>query len=104
MKAKEIIAKYKDDLRKAIDERDQNTVTQLATQVFGEYTRELKSLIESRGVKTDKGTIAIIKELDQKWHSMISGFEKEGLVWLKPDAWRIFIKDKIPEISKETNW
>ncbi|NQV88078.1 MAG: hypothetical protein HQ402_00795 [Parcubacteria group bacterium] len=57
---------------------------------------ETKALVESRSARSNTALVAVIKEVDQKWRSLVSMFPGE----LNPDGFKIILLIKI-EAAKE---
>lgn len=46
-------------------------------EVLKDFSREVTSLIEQRGVKTDAGAVGVIRELNTKWNSLAGKVEEK---------------------------
>lgn len=73
MKAKEYFDKYS----KQIVEEDKRDEAATIRKMYMDFVSEMKSMIESRHVKTDNGVIGIIREQNQKWNSIVNMFQAE---------------------------
>ena len=71
MKAKEYFDKYS----KQIIEEARRDESATIGKMYMDFVSEMKSMIESRHVKTDDGVIGIIGELNQKWNSIVNMFQ-----------------------------
>jgi hypothetical protein len=72
-----------------------------AGELIREFMAELKELIETRHIKTDRGTISIIRELNEKWNAIVSIFEKRGETPpIVRNGFRIYMESVIPELKE----
>lgn len=66
-----------------------------------DFLAETKELIETRRIKTDRGTVAVIDELNEKWNAIVSIFEKRGGVSpILRNGFRVYMENQIPELRK----
>lgn len=97
MKAKEYFEKYKDQISNKNNEISSKEISDLIFDLF----YEIDDLRKSRGVKTDRGLIAIIKEENSKWNAIRTLFEKEyGEPLLVGNGFNKFMISEIPELAK----
>jgi hypothetical protein len=92
MRAKEMAAKFKaeptvDTLKNLIE-----------VMVF-----EAKTMIDSRGVKTDSGLLAILKEQNQKYRAFINRVGPPHAATINPDGFKLSMHALIP-ITKQLPW
>jgi hypothetical protein len=71
-------------------------------KLFMAFVREMNETIKVRGVKTDKATVAVIKEQNQKWNSLCAIYEKkyEGMCPLKRNGFLNAMKNEIPALNR----
>ncbi len=71
-------------------------------KLFMAFVREMKETIEVRGVKTDKATVAVIKEQNQKWNALCAIYEKkyEGMCPLNRNGFLNAMKNEIPALNR----
>lgn len=97
MKAKEYFEKYKDQ----ISSEDKETALKGTSDLVFDLFNEIDILRKNRGVKTDRGFVAIAKEENQKWNAIAALFEKEyGNSMLIRNGFNKFMISKIPELAK----
>lgn len=97
MKAKEYFDKYS----KQIVEEAKRDESATIGKMYMDFVSEMKSMIESRHVKTYNGVIGIIGELNQKWNSIVNMFQAEYI--LSPVNRNGFAKAigvQIPEVKE----
>lgn len=73
------------------------------SRLYLAFVREMKEIIASRGVKTDRGAVAVISEQNQKWNALCALYAKkysEDLCPLKRDGIMNSMKDKVPEMAR----
>lgn len=64
------------------------------------FMREMKEIIDERRIKTDRGTVAVIKEQNEKWNALSAIFEKKhGVTPLKRNGFLTLMKMDIPALS-----
>ena len=97
MKAKEYFDKYS----KQIVEEAKRDESATIVKMYMDFVSEMKSMIESRHVKTDNGVIGIIGELNQKWNSIVNMFPAEyNLSPVARDGFAKAIGVQIPEVKE----
>ncbi len=74
MKAKEYYAKYGEQLM------NPETENEALANLLSDLVHEAKTLMEQRKVRTDKSTLAIIDELNNKWNAISAMFPVPTLV------------------------
>lgn len=66
-----------------------------------DFLAEMKELIETRHIKTDRGAVSVIVELNDKWNAIVSIFEKRGEKSpIVRNGFRIYMESQIPELKK----
>lgn len=72
------------------------------SKLFIAFSREMKEIITSRNVKTDKGAVAVIKEQNQKWNALCVLFEKkhDGICPIQHNGFLNAMKCEIPDLRK----
>ena len=64
------------------------------------FMREMKEIIDERHIKTDRATVAVIKEQNEKWNALSAIYEKKhGVTPLKRNGFLALMKMEIPELS-----
>lgn len=71
MKAKE----YYELMKNYPDNKD--GLLNAVSMVIDGLNKEVKDLLESRRVKTDRAAVAVIKELNDKWNAIVALYEKD---------------------------
>lgn len=71
-----------------------------AADVLRDIFLEFKEISERRRAKTDRASIAIIRELDDKWRAVCK--RTKGLFYMNPDgleprAFRLYLLNKFPD-------
>ena len=90
MKAKEYFEKYETRLL----EQDPSEGIK---DFINELGREVSKLIEERKCKTDHAIISVIKEINQKYNSVMNLYRKKyGKAPLVRDGFLVVVKDKFP--------
>ena len=96
MKAKEYFEKY-DQL---IITELKNETSKSAISLLLELSDEVPQLAKQRNVVGGKAVISIIKEINTKWNSICSMFEKKyGVSPLKWNGFKEFWKHRMPELA-----
>lgn len=98
MKAKEYYARFGKAVYDEAVSPEQKT--EALSELFTAFIGELKTLLTDRKVKTDKGAVAIIKELNEKWNALCAIYEKNyGMEILKRNSFLIYMKSQIPALE-----
>ena len=98
MKAKEYYDQYGEAVLAESYHEDHNE--ELSRLVLA-FMREMKELVEARHIKTDRGTVGIIREQNEKWNALCAIFEKNhGVTPIKRDGFLNLMKAKIPELER----
>ena len=78
--------------------------TEQLTKLMVAFVREMKEIITERGVKTDRGAVAVIKEQNEKWNALCALFERNlGRPVLKRNGFAAYIKTEIPGLDRALN-
>ena len=94
MRAIAYYAKYSEGLLNA------ETGKETATNMIGEFLDEMKELIETRHIKTDRGAVGCVRELNEKWNAIVAIFEKRnGASPLIRNGFRAFMEEQIPALK-----
>ena len=98
MKAKEYFEKYEEQIMKDFGARGFNGFSGI-TDMLQEFFKEAIALAEQRHVKTDSGSIAILKEFNDKWNAVGRLFEKRynGINPLREDGFKHAVLNLHPE-------
>lgn len=99
MKAADYFREYGEDV---LQEALRGDKTDALTKMYLEFVREMKEIIASRSVNTDRGVVAVVKEQNYKWNAMCALYEKKysaDLCPLKRDGFLNSIKTNLPEIT-----
>lgn len=83
MKAKEYFNMKKDLLTPDLNVGQAQEITK---DIFADFAVELKLIVDSRKVKSDKGCLAAIREQNQKWNSLRVLFIEAGYDILQRDG------------------
>ena len=96
MKAKEYFEKYRDGLMA----EDDDAIKETAWKMYLEMSEEAKQIIGQRKVHSDKGAVAVLKEMNDRHNAVIGLFQKNCL-WcpLERNGFMIAWKKRIPEIA-----
>lgn len=95
-KAKDYYELYKLDLMSEDDKK----VSLALWEFILALSNDAQELIKLRHVEFDCGVIPIMKEMNQKWNTVVRLFEKEyGGSPIKPDGFKIFWIEKMPELD-----
>lgn len=73
------------------------------SKLYLAFVREMKQIIYTRNVKTNKAVIAVMKELNQKWNALYALYEKKygnGMSPIRRDGFWNSMRYKIPAIDK----
>jgi len=89
MKAKEYVAKYCKDAEDMGEEYALNVMARALVD-------ETKKLAESRRVSTDAGMVAVLNEMETKWHAICRLAPQ-----FNHDGYRKFLEAIIPETYKQ---
>lgn len=66
------------------------------------FVREMKDLIKSRNVQSNRGTVGVIREMNEKWNALVAIFEKhKGDSPIRRNGFRLYMELEIPELK---NW
>ena len=96
MKAKELYAKYKDDIMSSGD----TVATPAVYDLLHELSTEASDMYKARNCNSSSAMISIFRELNTKWNAIVNLFEKEyGFSPLKRDGFLNFAVAKVPEIG-----
>lgn len=96
MKAIEYYDKYKDALLTSNPDEFINSANELMSELWD----EMQNLIDKRNVKKNDSLIAIVKEINQKYNSIISRFDKDGKKSpLKRNAFNHLVIKRVPEFA-----
>ncbi len=71
MKAQEYFDKYFNEVD------DIEEISKNATTLFQDLIKEYSEILAKRNVKTFEGGVGIIRELNEKWNSVVSKVEKK---------------------------
>ena len=64
------------------------------------FVREMKELIDSRKVQSNRGTVAVIREMNEKWNALVAIFEKrKGDSPIKRNGFRLYMELEIPALK-----
>ena len=97
MKAREYFEKYFKDLEITLP-----NIVESSKQMLNDFNDELKHLMKQRNCKTDSAAIAVVKELNQKWNSVIEKVHKHyGFVCLKRNVFWNYFAAKFPELKRK---
>jgi hypothetical protein len=100
MKAIDYFNEYGDAvLRESIAGDEKDAISSL----FRAFVREMKEIIYTKGVQTNRAVAAVVKEQNQKWNALCRLYEKkygEDLTPIKYNGFMNAIKDAIPEICR----
>lgn len=95
MKAKDYFTKYESSI---INSDDKGFVDAVSKMMI-ELNSEVKDLISARHIRTDSGTIAVFKEMNQKWNAIVRLFEtKYGWSPIIRDGYQLFWIREMPEL------
>lgn len=65
-----------------------------------DFLAETKETIETWHIKTDRGAVSVINELNEKWNAIVSIFEKRGETPpIVRNGFRIYMESQIPELK-----
>lgn len=69
-------------------------------QIAQKFIDELKDIILQRKAKVDSAVLAVFKEQDLKWQAFaaLTNFS------VKPDGFRILVKEVYPKVAELLNW
>lgn len=68
--------------------------------LLGAFVREMKEIIASRKVQSNRGTVAVIRELNEKWNALVAIFEKrKGDSPIKRNGFRLYMELEIPQLK-----
>lgn len=100
MKAKEYFAKY-DSLIMGSVENDE-VLTKNISALMIELSAEVNVLAEQRKARTNSAIAGILRELNEKWNSICSSFEKkyDGFSPIKFDGFKNYWIHEIPELER----
>ena len=90
MKAKELYIKFGERLR------NPETNTEALKDLINEFINDMYKLIEIRNIKTDRGYLSLIKELNQKGNALANMFKPP---LLKINWFEIYLNKKLEEIK-----
>lgn len=97
MKAKEYFEKY-DQL---IIQEVKNGESKHTASLLFELSGEVKKLSEQRHIHKGEAVISIIKEINTKWNSICSMFEKKyGVSPIRWNGFKEFWKHEMPELEQ----
>lgn len=76
------------------------------TKLISAFLKEMKATLKERHVSTDRGTVAIIREFNNKWNALSAIFEKKhGVTPLNRNGFLKFMESEIPELERwEKQW
>ena len=64
------------------------------------FLAEMKEIIAARHVHSDRGTVAVIREQNDKWNALCAIFEKvHGVSPIKRNGFMAFMKHEIPQLE-----
>lgn len=96
MKAKEYFAKYEKGLVSESTDECSTAIAGLLTDM----NAEVKKLMEVRHVKFDRGGIAVLKEMNEKWNAIVRLLEKKyGATPIIRDGFRTFWVREMPQLQ-----
>lgn len=93
MKAIDYVNKYGEDLTGEDNNKRDEAVKGLINDMMG----ELKDIMNTRHVSTDKGAFSVVKELNQKWNA-ING--RLSIPVLSQDGFKKLMIHEIPGLEK----
>lgn len=68
-------------------------------ELLYEMVMEAKTLIDARNVKTTSGSVAVLKELNNKWNAICNLFEKKyGVSPIIRDGYQKYWLKEMPEL------
>lgn len=89
MKAKEYFTKYNEAIWNEAREEEFSTSGPTA-KMFIEFMTEMKDIINSRNIKTDRGLIGVVQDQNNKWNSVYNMFiKKYGLSPIKYNGFKL---------------
>ena len=94
MKAQEYFEKYFMN----ITGLDVQVLTDNCNQMFKDFNEEVEQLLKQRNCKTDSAAIGVIRELNEKWNSVVAKADKKfGVKLFKRNViWNIYAADLSP--------
>lgn len=100
MKAIDYFSEYGEAVfKESFDENKHDELSKL----YLAFVREMKQIIDTRSVKTNKAVIAVMKEMNQKWNALYALYEKkygEGMSPIRRDGFWNSMRHEIPEVDK----
>ena len=97
MKAKEYYAKYKDRIVAADDKES----LQGMCDMLYELCMESKAIVTKRGVRTDCGCVAVLREMNDKYNAVCRMFEAEyGASPIKKDGFMTYWRRQLPALDQ----
>ena len=97
MKAQEHFDKY-------LKENQNEDSTYRVVLALFDIFKEIKQIQLDRNATTNSALIAILNEQNVKANSFIRKINKIDAVGIKPNAFKTFINDQIPEIGRLAGW
>lgn len=100
MKAKEYFAKYDSLLMGQVENDEQ--LAQSISALLLELSAEVNVLAKQRKARTNSAIAGIVRELNEKWNSICSSFEKkyDGFSPIKFDGFKNYWIYEIPELKR----
>ena len=96
MKAREYYTKYKE----RIASTDDKVSLQGVCDMICELSSEAKEMITKRNIRTNRGSISVLRELNDKYNAICRMFEKEyGASPIKKDGFMSYWRNQIPELD-----
>ena len=93
MKAVDYVNKYGE----ALTGEDHKKRDEAANGLINDMMGELKDIMETRHISTDKGAFSVVKELNQKWNAIN---RKLSIPVLTEDGFKKIMINQIPGLEK----